>query len=38
MISPSAKTNSESTAPQIVGRNAKISHETEVISVPRMTA
>ena len=33
MISPSASTNRESTAPQIVGRRARIIHETEVITV-----
>ena len=38
MISPSASTNSESTAPQSVGRSARITHETEVITVPRITA
>ncbi len=34
MISPSASTKRESTAPQTVGRNAKISHDREVIKRP----
>ena len=38
MISPSASTRRESTAPQTVGRNAKISHDREVIKVPIMIA
>ena len=38
MISPSARKNKEKTAPQIEGRNARMSQESEVITVPRITA